>query len=205
MNQMYRNRGSDKSFHSAPRRRNSDATRRVSRLAAAALEAAGRWDGDLDAFDVARLLGHPIAAHEHHAAAKAINDVCSGRRYGSSIPPTSNISLAVDILHRDAIETRVRRVTGEAARASHIPNDAARRARVLRLAADAIDADPHGRPINARDISCLLVGLIDAHDAYDAAETIRGLWAPGRMGRDAETDWLRGTAEFLLAESGGRA
>jgi hypothetical protein len=109
---------------------------------------------------------------------------------------------AVDVLRR-AAEARARRVTGEAARAGRIPNDAACHARVLRRAADVIDAALHGRPITARDVPRLLARLVDVHDAHAAAEAIRDLWAPGRVGRDAETGWLRSAAEFLL-ESGGQ-
>jgi len=76
-----------------------------------------------------------------------------------------------------------------------------RRARLLRHAADVIDADLTGHPITPDDVSRLLARSIPARDAQDIADAIRDLRAAGCMGRDAEVDWLRGTAHAVITDS----
>jgi hypothetical protein len=78
---------------------------------------------------------------------------------------------------------------------------ATRQVRILRRAAEVIDADRNGWPITARDVSRLLGRAIPARDAQDIADVIGDLWASGRMGRDAETDCLRGMAHVLIVDS----
>jgi hypothetical protein len=97
-------------------------------------------------------------------------------------------------------------LNGSAGKTSHIArarriSDATRQARILRCAADVIDADPDGRPINARDVRRLLARSIPPRDAQAIADVIRDLWAPGRMGRDAEVDYLRCMAHAVIVDS----
>lgn len=110
---MYRPPSSDKTAKYRRIRPLADETRRarVLHLAADALEIVGHWDpeNELTGPDVARLLGHPLATAYHYTAAVMINETCSGRRFGPTIPPTTDISTAVDILRGGAVETRTSR------------------------------------------------------------------------------------------------
>jgi hypothetical protein len=82
---------------------------------------------------------------------------------------------------------------------------ATRKARILRLAAAVIDAAGHpGRPLTAPDVPRLLGRAVPERDAHEIAKIIQEIWGPpeaGRMGRDAETDCLRGHARWLVASS----
>jgi hypothetical protein len=57
-----------------------------------------------------------MATGYHYDAAKAINETCSGRRFGPTVPPTINIELAVQILRDDAIVRPVRQLGDGGAR-----------------------------------------------------------------------------------------
>lgn len=98
------------------------------------------------------------------------------------------------------------RTPGRSKTPQHAPDTraiaaATRRARILRYAADAIDADLHGSPITARDVSRLLKRAIPERDAQDIADVISELWAPGRVGKDAEVEHLRGMARWVITNS----
>lgn len=51
-----------------------------------------------------------MATPYHYDAAREINETCSGRRFGPTVPPTINISLAVEILRGDAVVTPLRQL-----------------------------------------------------------------------------------------------
>lgn len=80
-------------------------------------------------------------------------------------------------------------------------HDVTRRARILRHAANVIDADLRGHPITPDDVPRLLARSIPVRDAQAIADTIRDLRAAGCMDRDAEADWLRGTAHAVITDS----